>query len=114
MPITRKIAVAKVGEIPLGRTKNFKLGHQQAIAYNDGGTVKAYVNVCTHMGGPVELTRDGNAFRCRWHFAEISPSTGEAIEGEAPKGTRLKPIELMEEQGQLFATLTMPDDPFSF
>jgi nitrite reductase/ring-hydroxylating ferredoxin subunit len=114
MPMTRKVPVAKVGEIAPGRTKTFKLGHQLAIAYNDAGSVKAYLNSCTHMGGPVELAPDGTTFRCRWHQAEFSAASGEALEGQAPKNTRLKPIELTEEAGTVFALWMLPDDPFSF
>lgn len=112
-----KIPVAAVGEIPVGRTKAFRYGHADGIAYNDQGTIKAYVNRCTHMGGPVALGRGESGqtvFRCRWHQAEFAPETGEAIEGEAPKGTMLTPISLVEEDGKMFAILTLPDDPFNF
>lgn len=109
MPITRKLPVAKVGEIPPGRTKAFRFGHANGIAFNDGGTIKAYVNTCTHMGGPVELVSGKNVLRCRWHQAEFNPHTGDAIEGEAPKGTRLKPIELVIEGDQISGVLELTD-----
>ncbi len=113
MPLQRKVVVAKTGEILLGRTKLFAYGTNQGIAYNDGGVIKAYVNRCTHMGGPVELSRDGTSFRCRWHEADFAPATGEAIEGQAPRGTRLQPIVLEEADGQIYAILEFPDDPFA-
>ena len=120
MGIERKILVATVGEIAEGRTKNFRYGPHAAIAYNDHGVVKAYVNRCTHMGGPVELangaanTASAPVFRCRWHQAEFSPGTGDAIEGEAPQGTRLTPIELTEENGALYAIFRASEDEFGF
>jgi nitrite reductase/ring-hydroxylating ferredoxin subunit len=110
MSITRKLPVAKVGEIPSGRTKAFRFGHANGIAFNDDGTVKAYVNGCTHMGGPVDLVAGKGVLRCRWHAAEFNPRTGDAIEGEAPKGTRLKPIELVVEGDQIFGVLELSDD----
>lgn len=116
MAIERKIKVAEKTEIALGRTKVFRFGPQAALAYNDNGVIKAYVNRCTHMGGPVELSSGKGApvFRCRWHEAEFSPSTGEAIEGEAPQGTRLKSIELIEENGAYFAVFKASEDDLGF
>lgn len=114
MPIRRKIAVCRIGEIEPGSTKSFQYGAAKGILYNDGGALKAYVNRCTHMGGPVGLTKDGKLLRCKWHGADFHPCTGEAIEGRAPKGTFLQPIELEEESGQVVAVLELPDDPFSF
>ena len=114
MAIQRKILIAAVGEIPVGRTHLFRFGVANGIALNDGGTIKAYVNRCTHMGGPVELVNGKETFRCKWHFAEFDPHTGEAIQGEAPKGTRLAPIETMVENNNIYGLLVLPDDPFSF
>ena len=116
MSIRRKLEIAKEGEIAEGRTKSFRFGTANGIAYNDHGTIKAYVNRCTHMGGPVELgkTKGEPVFRCRWHMAEFKPGTGEAIEGEAPQGTRLKPIELVIENGMVYGVLELESDPFSF
>lgn len=113
----RKILVATTGEIAIGRTKTFRFGPHAAIAYNDQGVLKAYVNRCTHMGGPVELkcNKAGQEiFRCRWHEAEFAPGTGEAIDGEAPQGTRLTPIELVEEAGGFYAIFRLTNDEFNF
>ncbi len=112
----RKILVAKQDEIPIGRTKAFRFGPHAAIVFNDQGVLKAYVNRCTHMGGPVELKdKKGTlTFRCRWHEAEFSPGTGEAIEGEAPQGTRLTPIELTPEAEGYYATFRTSEDDWNF
>lgn len=66
------------------------------------------------MGGPVELTKDGKLLRCRWHGADFHPCTGEAIEGQAPKGTFLVPIALIEKGDDVFANLELGEDPFDF
>lgn len=112
----RKILVAKKDEVAVGRTKAFRFGPHAAIAFNDQGVLKAYVNRCTHMGGPVELKdKKGELiFRCRWHEAEFSPCTGAAIEGEAPQGTRLTPIELTEEEGVYYTVFRTSDDDLGF
>lgn len=116
MPIQRKVPVAKVGEITSGRTKTFRFGTHQGIVYNDQGTLKAFVNKCTHMGGPVEgkVVQGRFVFQCRWHEARFEPATGAVIEGQAPAGSRLTPIVLAEEGGYIVAVLDLPDDPFSF
>ncbi len=113
MPITRRIPVCAVGEIQPGTIKSFSFGPAtKGLVYNREGILKAYVNRCTHMGGPVELHSSGT-LRCGWHGADFDPCTGAAIAGEAPSGTFLKPIELIEEDGQIFAVLELPDDPFA-
>lgn len=117
MAIRRLVPVAREGEVPVGRTKSFRFGMSNGIVYNDAGTLKAYVNRCTHMGGPVRLM-DGdsgpNVFRCQWHMAEFNPKTGEAIEGQAPRGTFLTPVALEQKDGEWFGVLELPDDPFAF
>ncbi len=112
--VTRKILIAHVGEIALGRTKHFRFGHAQGIAFNDGATIKAYVNRCTHMGGPVELANKGDAkiFRCRWHLAEFDPCTGHAIQGEAPAGSMLTPIKVFVEGENIYGELELHADPW--
>ena len=113
MAIVRRIEICAVGNLPPGSTQSFSFGPAtKGIAYNRGGVIKAYVNRCTHMGGPVELHK-GETLRCRWHGADFDPCTGAAIDGQAPSGTFLKPIEILEEHGTLFAVLELPEDPFA-
>jgi nitrite reductase/ring-hydroxylating ferredoxin subunit len=114
--MTRKLPVARLGEIAIGRTKAFRFGIAEGIAYNDGGTLKAFVNKCTHMGGPVELktVQGESVFRCRWHEAEFNPANGEAVQGQAPAGSMLTPIPLIIEGDQIVAMLELPPDPFDF
>lgn len=114
MGIRREVFVCSVSGWAPGETRSFQYGHLKGIAYNDGGTIKAYVNRCTHMGGPVQLTSDGKFLRCRWHGADFHPCTGEAIEGQGPEGTLLKPIELIQKNGDMFALLDLNDDPFDY
>lgn len=108
-PKTRKVPVARVGEILPGTAKHFRYGFQNGIAYNHNGLIKAYVNFCTHAGGLVEL-KGPDLFRCCRHFAEFRASTGERLSGQAPEGTKLKPIELVTEGQEIFAILTFVDE----
>lgn len=108
MAIVKKIPVAKVGEIGPGQTKHFRLGFREGIAYNDAGTLKAYVNACTHMGGATKFER--GVFRCVRHGAEFDPSTGERRSGQAPEGTRLAHVDLEFEGDDVFALLVINDE----
>lgn len=109
MAITRKLPVCRVGDIAEGSAKSFRFGVQNGIAYNDHGTLKAYVNFCTHAGGPLDLV-SATRFRCRWHESDFDPSTGERICGQAPEGTKLKPIPLLVEGDQVLALLELKDE----
>jgi nitrite reductase/ring-hydroxylating ferredoxin subunit len=111
MAIRKKLPVAKAGEILEGKAKSFRFGVLNGIAYNDQGTIKAYVNACTHMGGTTDLK--GSVLRCRQHFAEFDPATGERLAGQAPEGSRLKPIELVFEGDEIFAIWEIKDE-FAF
>lgn len=114
MGIKRKIPVAKPHEFDERSSKSFQFGPAKGIAYRKNGAIKAFVNRCTHMGGPVELAAGGSTLKCRWHESCFDPETGCVIEGgEAPAGTFLQPIELVEENGMLYAMLELPDDPFA-
>ncbi|MEI7512238.1 MAG: Rieske (2Fe-2S) protein [Candidatus Uhrbacteria bacterium] len=107
----RKVRVAKVEEIGESAI-SFHFGHVKGIAFKRNGVCKAFVNRCTHMGGPVAFCKQGT-LRCAWHGADFDPVTGAAIRGQAPAGTFLKAVELVEESGIIFALLELPDDPFA-
>jgi nitrite reductase/ring-hydroxylating ferredoxin subunit len=107
----RKIVIAKKQEFSEGATKTFSFGVHPAIAVKKQGIVKAYINRCTHMGGPVE--RAGNVFRCRWHQAEYDPETGMVLSGQAPAGTMLAPIDVLENDQEYYALFELPPDPFA-
>lgn len=113
MGIKRKIPVAKKHELEERSLKSFQFGPAKGIAYKRSGTIKAFVNRCTHMGGPVEFAEGGATLQCRWHDSCFDPDTGCVIKGEAPAGTFLQPIQLLEEDGMLYAVLELPDDPFA-
>ncbi len=109
MPKTLKLPVAKMDEIAPGRAKVFRYGIQNGIAYNDGGVIRGYVNFCTHAGGPLEL-KSGCVFQCMRHHAEFDAKTGERLSGQAPEGSKLKPIELIQEGDQILALLELKDE----
>lgn len=80
------------------------------IRYN--GVVYGYLNRCAHV--PIELDwSEGDFFEssglylmCSTHGAVYTPDTGRCAGGPC-KGGRLRPIEVFEEEGQVF---WRPDD----
>jgi nitrite reductase/ring-hydroxylating ferredoxin subunit len=106
--IHRKLPVCRIDELKPGTIRSFRFGISDGIAYNDAGTIKAYVNRCTHMGGPVELR--GHLLQCRWHESAFDPCSGCRVSGQAPEGTALTPIELVIEGDQVWAILEIQDE----
>lgn len=108
----RKVKVTQASELRENAPVSFHFGPIKGIAFRRGQTCKAYVNRCTHMGGPVDFCHQGT-LKCIWHGAEFDPDTGSAVEGQAPPGSFLKRIDLVEEDGILYALMELPDDPFA-
>jgi nitrite reductase/ring-hydroxylating ferredoxin subunit len=73
----RKVQVGKKQEIG-ERAVSFHFGPIKGIAFKRGEALKAYVNRCTHMGGPVDFCHEGT-LRCGWHGADFDPDTGAAV-----------------------------------
>jgi nitrite reductase/ring-hydroxylating ferredoxin subunit len=105
----RKIEIGKKDDLRENQPVHFHFGPIKGIAIMRSGECKAYVNRCTHMGGPVDLCLEGT-LRCRWHGAEFDPDDGSAIVGEAPEGSFLKRLDVEEENGILFAVFELSDD----
>ena len=62
------VAVAKVGEIPVGKGGTFVVGDRLVALFNVGGEYHAIDDLCPHMGaslGAGEMT-DG-VVMCPWH-----------------------------------------------
>lgn len=108
--MTRKIFIMNASDLTIGNVKHFNLGPQKGIVFNDEGVLKAYINACTHMGGPTVL--EGAVLRCKWHQAEFDPTSGNRLCGQAPEGTCLPKIELIQEDEKIFALWSI-HDPFA-
>lgn len=85
----------------------------KGIFLRKGNDIKGYINRCTHMGGRLEQ-KDEKRFVCVMHQAEFSCDTGEAILGQAPKGSFLTKIEtVIKDDGIVYALVDLPIDPFA-
>jgi len=75
------------------------------------GRVRAYVNVCTHLGGPLQLAPGSERFECQWHQACFDARTGRAIQAPARLDSRLIRLPIAIEGGQVTYVYGEPDQP---
>jgi nitrite reductase/ring-hydroxylating ferredoxin subunit len=73
--------IAKAADVPPGSTLEFTINGDNAILININGQYFAYLNKCTHMGGPSKL--EGDLITCQWHGSQYKPQTGEVVRGPA-------------------------------
>jgi len=105
-----KILLGKLADVPSGRSKTFVSAGKKILVANVGGVIKAYENVCPHMGGAMRY--DGKRLQCGWHGAQFDVSTGMAIIGVA-EGTMLKPMIVSVEGGDLFYEPVVERSPWA-
>ncbi len=112
MPITR---VARSEDLREGEGKTVTLvPGKTAYVFRYKNTLRAFVNRCPHMGGPVELDARAGECVCRWHEASFDALSGARKEGEAAEGSALTPLHVEEADGQIHLAWTLPNDPFDF
>ncbi|HEY8492159.1 MAG TPA: Rieske (2Fe-2S) protein [Dehalococcoidia bacterium] len=75
------------------------------------GRVQAYVNVCTHLGGPLEVADGGRLLECQWHQACFEARTGRAVRGPARPDSRLIRLPVKVEDGWVTYVYGEPDQP---
>jgi apoptosis-inducing factor 3 len=75
------------------------------------GHVRAYMNTCMHLGGPLQLAPDGNTFECQWHQACFDAASGKAIRGPARPDSRLMRLPIKIEDGWITYVYGEPDQP---
>jgi nitrite reductase/ring-hydroxylating ferredoxin subunit len=79
--------LAPVAEIPEEGAKKVDFFGREVILYRVDGQPKAVMNVCLHLGGPLEQV-DGK-FVCAWHKAEWDMKNGKLLTGPARPDSRL-------------------------
>jgi nitrite reductase/ring-hydroxylating ferredoxin subunit len=108
------IAIAKMGEIPPGRSKKFSLpvgAHEvECFVIHWQGTHYAYVNKCRHIAMSLDwvenrfFDEDGRYVLCSTHGALFEPSSGECVSGP-PFGKRLIVVPLEIRDGEIYASI---------
>lgn len=108
----RWVQIARVGEIPPGRSKKFRLptddGEVECFLVHWHGDHYAYVNQCRHIALEMDwvenrfFDRDGEFLLCPTHGALYQPDTGECVFGP-PAGKALFRIPLEVRGDGIFA-----------
>ncbi len=97
-----KVPLAQDSAVERGKTTDVDFfGRSVLLTRGDDEKVRAYMNVCMHLGGPLELSQDGETFQCQWHQACFSAATGEATHAPAPRTSRLLRLPTRIEDGQV-------------
>jgi nitrite reductase/ring-hydroxylating ferredoxin subunit len=86
------------------------LGRPVLVTRTDG-QLRAYMNVCTHLGGPLQLAADGTHFQCQWHHACFDSRSGKATCPPARADSRLIRLPIKVEAGQVTYVYGEPDQP---
>jgi len=103
--------IARVEELQKHPTKKFRLIHDQgfgpkateALLVRFEGEVHAYVNVCPHVGTPLDwmpnefFDAEGRRLMCRTHGALFDPSNGDCLAGPC-QGKALRSIRVEQDR----------------
>ena len=90
--MAQEIFIAKTSDLKDGELMQFKYKGRPAILVNNDGDFKAFVDYCTHAGGP--LCMENGKLKCVTHYALFDPKTGDAETLPAPPGSSLMEIKL--------------------
>lgn len=80
-------------------------GGKEGILLNRGGKLSAFVNSCSHMGGPTALEPCGDGvcrLRCQWHGATFDAESGQALTPPAPRGSALRELRVIIEDNKIY------------
>lgn len=106
-----KILLGKASDVPPGRSKTFISSGKKILVCNVGGTIKAYENLCPHMGGAMRY--DGRKIVCSWHGACFEAMTGEGKKNIA-EGSMLKAFTVTAEGDSLYLeSESVPRSPWA-
>ena len=111
------VFVARVGEIPSGKSRKFVLEHHgrevECFLVNWRGAHHAYVNKCRHVPMSLDWVENrffdesGDLILCPTHGACYAPDTGDCVAGPA-YGKSLVRVPLELRDGEIWART--PDD----
>jgi nitrite reductase/ring-hydroxylating ferredoxin subunit len=95
-----KVRLADEAAVKEGALTEIDFFGRPAVLLRREGRVRGYLNVCTHLGGPVRL--EGDRLECAWHGACFEAATGKATRGPAAPDSRLIRLPTRVEGGEVF------------
>ncbi len=103
----RDTALCPLADIPDPGGRGFNVGAREPmLVIRRGGDVFGYVNVCPHMGLPLDwkpdvfLSVDKGLIQCANHGARFDVASGSCVAGPCPGGA-LRPVRLRIENGMV-------------
>jgi nitrite reductase/ring-hydroxylating ferredoxin subunit len=90
-----KVKLADQASVQEGTLTEVDFFGRPAVLFRQDGRVTGYLNVCSHLGGPLAL--EGETLRCQWHGACFAARSGRAVCGPARPDSRLIRLPLKEE-----------------
>ena len=87
------VKVANEGDVAPGTVKCVRTGDRRIALFNESGTLRAYDDYCTHVGGPVSAGPFENGVAtCPWHGAQFRVADGKALTPPAGGNLRRYPL----------------------
>jgi nitrite reductase/ring-hydroxylating ferredoxin subunit len=94
-----KVPLIAVEAIPAEGSASVDFFGREVLVYQVDGVPRAVMNVCMHLGGP--LQREGDCLSCAWHGASFNAGDGRRVRGPARAEARLMFLPTRIEGGQL-------------
>ena len=86
------------GDVAPGKVKCIRLSDRKIALFNENGTLLAYDDYCTHVGGPLSAgSCENGVVTCLWHGAKFRVADGAPL--TPPAGGKLKAYPLRVEAG---------------
>ena len=97
-----EIPLANDEDIKEGEAKEIDFAGRPAILFRLDGEVHAYINCCTHVGGPMKLKAEKGYLDCTWHDSHFDAKTGQALREPAPLDSKLIKLPIQVKEGKVF------------
>ena len=99
-----EIFLANDSDIKEGESKETDFAGRPAILFSLDGEVHAYINCCTHVGGPMKLKVKPHAayLDCTWHDSHFDAKTGQCFREPAPLDSKLIKLPIQVKEGKVF------------
>lgn len=95
-----KVFLAEEAQVSRDRPTEVDFFGRPVILVRNDKEIKAYLNICTHLGGPLAIVDD--RIQCQWHGACFDLHSGKAMTSPAPAGSRLIRVPILVEEGSVF------------
>jgi nitrite reductase/ring-hydroxylating ferredoxin subunit len=106
-----RVPLIEENQVHEGQTAEVDFFGRSVLVLRTDGRVRAYMNVCAHLGGPLQLSEDGATFQCQWHQACFDARTGTATRPPARANSRLMRLPVKVEEGRVTYVYGEPDQP---